>query len=93
MLHLHARNPEHRAVSIDPEHFKRLLPVIKQATDAVINVSTGGSLLNTMEERIAPARTTPPFGSVYPFRIDNAVAQLHTLSLKYFRGLSTRRKP
>ncbi|MCG8505762.1 MAG: 3-keto-5-aminohexanoate cleavage protein, partial [Sphingomonadales bacterium] len=46
--------------SIDPEHFKRFLPVIKQATDSVINVSTGGSLLNTMEERIAPAKWASP---------------------------------
>ncbi|WP_419906448.1 3-keto-5-aminohexanoate cleavage protein [Hoeflea sp.] len=60
VLHLHARNPENGSVSIDPEHFKRFLPVIKQATDAVINVSTGGSLLNTMEERIAPAKWASP---------------------------------
>ncbi len=60
VLHLHARNPENGSVSIDPEHFKRFLPVIKQATNAVINVSTGGSLLNTMEERIAPARWASP---------------------------------
>ncbi|MDA4844081.1 3-keto-5-aminohexanoate cleavage protein [Hoeflea poritis] len=60
ILHLHARNPENGSVSIDPEHFKRFLPVIKQATDAVINVSTGGSLLNTMEERIAPAKWASP---------------------------------
>lgn len=60
ILHLHARRPDDGAVSIDPEHFKRFLPVIKQATDAVINVSTGGSLLTTMEERIAPAKWASP---------------------------------
>jgi uncharacterized protein (DUF849 family) len=60
VLHLHARNPVDGSVSIDPEHFKRFLPVIKQATGAVINISTGGSLLNTMEERIAPARLASP---------------------------------
>ncbi|MGB0664093.1 MAG: 3-keto-5-aminohexanoate cleavage protein [Pontibacterium sp.] len=60
ILHLHARNPETGAVSIDPEHFKKFLPVIKEATDAVVNISTGGSLLNTMEERIAPAKWASP---------------------------------
>jgi uncharacterized protein (DUF849 family) len=60
VLHLHARHPETGAVSIDPEHFKRFLPVIKQSTDAVINISTGGSLNNTMEERIAPAKSASP---------------------------------
>lgn len=60
ILHLHARHPETGAVSIDPAHFKRFLPVIKQATDAVVNISTGGSLLTTMEERIAPAKEASP---------------------------------
>lgn len=60
ILHLHARRPDDGGVSIDPENFRRFLPVIKQATDAVINVSTGGSILNTMEERIAPAKWASP---------------------------------
>ncbi|WP_420333335.1 3-keto-5-aminohexanoate cleavage protein [Roseibium sp.] len=60
ILHLHARNPENGSVSIAPDHFKAFLPVIKQATDAVVNVSTGGSLVNTMEERIAPAKWASP---------------------------------
>ncbi|CTQ55967.1 3-keto-5-aminohexanoate cleavage enzyme [Roseibium album] len=60
ILHLHARNPENGAVSISPDHFKAFLPVVKQATDAVINISTGGSLVNTMEERIAPAKAASP---------------------------------
>lgn len=60
VLHLHARNPQTGAVSIRPDHFMRFLPVIKQATNAVINISTGGSLTNTMEERIAPAKLASP---------------------------------
>ena len=60
ILHLHARNPENGSVSIAPDHFKAFLPVIKQATDAVVNISTGGSLVNTMEERIAPAKWASP---------------------------------
>lgn len=60
ILHLHARDPENGNVSMDPEHFKAFLPVIKQATNAVVNVSTGGSLTSTMDERIAPARWASP---------------------------------
>jgi len=60
ILHLHARNPANGAVSIAPDHFRAFLPVIKQATDAVVNISTGGSLVNSMEERIAPARWASP---------------------------------
>lgn len=60
ILHLHARRPEDGGVSIDPDTFQQFLPVVKQATDAVINISTGGSLKNTIEERIAPALRFSP---------------------------------
>lgn len=60
VLHLHARNPLNGAVSIDPEHFMGFLPEIKASTDAIINLSTGGSLKNTIAERIAPAERFSP---------------------------------
>lgn len=60
ILHLHARRPADGGVSIDPETFAAFLPRVKQATDAVINISTGGSLKNTIEERIAPALRFSP---------------------------------
>ena len=55
ILHLHARRPHDGGVSINPDHFAAFLPRIKQASDAVVNISTGGSLKNTMKDRIAPA--------------------------------------
>src|SRR5579862_2899527 len=60
ILHLHARRPEDGGVSIDPQHFAAFLPRVKQATGAVVNISTGGSLKNTIEERIAPALRFSP---------------------------------
>jgi len=60
ILHLHARRPEDGGVSIEPETFRAFLPRIKQATGAVVNISTGGSLKNTIEERITPALTFSP---------------------------------
>ena len=60
ILHLHARRPHDGGVSIDPKDFAAFLPRIKQATDAVINISTGGSLKNTIEERIGPALAFSP---------------------------------
>ncbi|HWU60994.1 MAG TPA: 3-keto-5-aminohexanoate cleavage protein [Ensifer sp.] len=60
ILHLHARRPHDGGVSIDPKDFAAFLPRIKQATNAVVNISTGGSLKNTIEERIAPALTFSP---------------------------------
>ncbi len=55
ILHLHARKAENGAPSIDPDDFAAFLPRIKQATGAVVNISTGGSLKATITERIAPA--------------------------------------
>jgi 3,5-dioxohexanoate:acetyl-CoA acetone transferase len=60
ILHLHARRPNDGGVSTNPDDFAAFLPRIKQATNAVVNISTGGSLKNTIEERIAPTLTFSP---------------------------------
>ncbi|MBN8293253.1 3-keto-5-aminohexanoate cleavage protein [Rhodobacter sp. NTK016B] len=60
ILHLHARNPETGAPSINPDDFAPFLARIKQATNAVVNISTGGSLTASIQERIAPAKTFSP---------------------------------
>lgn len=60
ILHLHARRPHDGGVTIDPDAFALFLPQVKEATDAVINISTGGSLTNTIDERIAPALRFSP---------------------------------
>lgn len=60
ILHLHARRPNDGGVTIDPDAFGAFLPRIKQSTDAVINISTGGSLTNTIDERVGPALRFSP---------------------------------
>lgn len=60
ILHLHARDPETGEPKQDAELFMRFLPRIKQATDAVINITTGGGLGMSMEERLAPAHAARP---------------------------------
>ena len=57
ILHLHARDNQTGAPSVDIDDFSAFLPRVKQATDAVINVSTGGSLTLSIQERIKPAAT------------------------------------
>jgi uncharacterized protein (DUF849 family) len=53
ILHLHARDPEDGRPTGDPAVFARFLPIIKQRTDAVINLTTGGAPHLTPEERLA----------------------------------------
>jgi uncharacterized protein (DUF849 family) len=60
ILHLHARNPETGRPDQTPEAFARFLPRIKQQTNAVINITTGGSPYMTVDERVQPAATFKP---------------------------------
>jgi uncharacterized protein (DUF849 family) len=60
ILHLHARNPETGQPDQTPEAFGRFLPRIKQNTNAVINITTGGSPYMKVEERVLPAATFKP---------------------------------
>ena len=60
ILHLHARDPETGKPDQTPEAFQRFLPRIKQASNAVINITTGGSPFMTTEERALPAATFKP---------------------------------
>lgn len=60
ILHLHARDPVDGRPSADPSNFLRYLPEIREATDAVINITTGGSTRMTVDERIAAALRLKP---------------------------------
>ena len=60
ILHVHARHPSDGHPKQDPDLFRRFLPAISEATDAVINITTGGSPYTTVQERIKPAATLSP---------------------------------
>jgi uncharacterized protein (DUF849 family) len=60
VLHLHARNPADGRPSQDPELFVPFLERIKSQTDAVVNITTGGSPHMTVEDRMRPAMTFKP---------------------------------
>src|SRR5437868_2054343 len=60
ILHLHARDPNDGRPSPDPKIFRQFLPRINQSCDAVINITTGGSVTMTVEERIAAALHCSP---------------------------------
>ncbi len=65
IIHLHARDPDTGAPTPDPAVFMRFLPIIKQSTDAVVNITTGGGLGMTVEERLAaPLQASPEMCSL-----------------------------
>ncbi|MCZ0813177.1 MAG: 3-keto-5-aminohexanoate cleavage protein [Pseudomonadota bacterium] len=65
ILHLHARDPETGRPSADVDHFMAFLPRIHQRSDAVLNLSTGGSAIMSLDERLAaPLRAEPEMASL-----------------------------
>lgn len=60
ILHLHARNEADGSPSPKAEDFMRFLPRIKQGTDAVINISTGGSAMMSLDARLEGAKAARP---------------------------------
>ena len=60
ILHLHARNPEDGRPSFEPAVYRQFLPRIHAATDAVINITTGGSHTMTLDQRLAGALDVSP---------------------------------
>ena len=64
VVHIHARHPDGRP-AFEPEIFAEIIPRIAERTDAVINITTGGSSAMTMEQRLAAAvRFRPELASM-----------------------------
>ena len=80
ILHLHARNPADGSPSPDPTIFDQFVPVIRAATDAVINITTGGSTRMTLEERLA-----------YPLQLKPEMCSLNMGSMNFSIHTAARR--
>lgn len=80
ILHLHARNPADGSPSPDPKIFDQFVPRIRAATDAVINITTGGSTRMTLEERLAyPLQLKPEMCSL---NMGSMNFSIHTVARK-----------
>jgi len=60
IVHLHARDPRDGRPDQTPEAFEPFLRVIKQRSNCVVNITTGGAPTMTIQERIRPAATWKP---------------------------------
>ena len=60
IVHLHARNPQDGRPDQSPEAFAPFLKVIKQRSDVVVNITTGGAPTMSVEERLKPAAVFKP---------------------------------
>jgi len=59
ILHLHARHPETGHPSSDPAHWAGFLPALKSC-GAVVNMTTGGSAIMTLDQRLAAPKAASP---------------------------------
>jgi uncharacterized protein (DUF849 family) len=60
ILHLHARDPDTGKPTPDPDVFMRFLPKIYDSCDAVLNITTGGSAIMSLDERLAAPMQVQP---------------------------------
>jgi uncharacterized protein (DUF849 family) len=60
ILHLHARHPGTGHPSSDPAHWAAFLPEISAGCDAVVNMTTGGSAIMTLDQRLAAPKAMRP---------------------------------
>jgi uncharacterized protein (DUF849 family) len=81
ILHLHARNPATGQPTPDPSVFMQFLPRIKERCDAVVNITTGGAVAMSVEERLAaPLQASPEMCSLNMGSMNFA---LHPLASRY----------
>lgn len=90
ILHLHARDPHDGRPTPDPAVFMQFLPVIKQSTGAVINITTGGGLGMTVDERLAaPLQASPEMCSLnmgsMNFNISGSAARIAKFKYEWER--------
>src|SRR3546814_8304816 len=80
ILHLHARDPKDGRPTQDPEFFKPFLAKIKASTNAVVNITTGGSPHMTVQERMRPAMAfKPEVASLNMGRSEEHTSELQSL--------------
>lgn len=60
VLHLHARLPENGRPTPDPEVYRPFVSALAHETDAIINITTGGSITMTVEQRLEAAMVFEP---------------------------------
>lgn len=81
IIHLHARDPATGKPTPDPKLFMEFLPRIKQQTNAVMNISTGGGLKMTLEQRLEAAHAARP--ELCSLNMGSMNFALHHIAPKY----------
>ena len=80
-VHIHARSPEDGSPSAELEFFREIITRIKEKSNVVICITTGGSLTATREERI---RVVPAFKpELASFNMGSMNFSIHPIAERY----------
>lgn len=80
-IHIHARNPENGRPSSDPEIVRKIVTGIKQGSDAVICITTGGGMGMTPQERLRAAASCKP--ELATFNLGTMNFSMHPVAKRY----------
>ena len=80
-VHIHARNPKDGSPSSDLEVFREIITKIKERSNVIICITTGGSLTATREERVRVVPTFKP--ELASFNMGSLNFSIHPLSERY----------
>jgi len=80
-VHIHARSPEDGRPSAELDVFREIITRIKERSNAVICITTGGSLTATREERIRVVPTFKP--ELASFNMGSINFSVHPIAERY----------
>ena len=82
-IHIHARNPQNGRPSSDPEIVKEIATKIKEGSNAVVGITTGGGMGMTPEERLRGADMCEP--EVASFNLGSINFSMHPVAKRFNR--------
>jgi len=80
-IHIHARDPETGRPTTDPEVFKEIATRIKEKTDAIVCITTGGTMYMTAEERARAVPNLKP--ELATFNMGSINFSIHPIADRY----------
>ncbi len=81
ILHLHTRHPDDGSPSVEPEHYAGMLARVKQSTNAVVNITTGGAPTMMIKERLRAAEHFSP--EMCSLNMGSMNFAFHSLAARY----------
>lgn len=80
-IHVHGRDPKTGRPTTDPEVYREIATRIKERTDAIVCITTGGTMYMTAEERVRVVPALKP--EVATFNMGSINFSIHPIAERY----------